>query len=179
MNSKYYKEQQIIPLVDREGKIIDQMERWKAHSKGVLHKGWSIALLYKDKYILQHRRHPAFDGTLDLTTSSHQILIGKDFDTLEESAIKALEREWVNLKLVGKPKNLGTVYYKAKDPKSIYTEHEVCDFMVIEVKEIPVPNFDFAYGYSLVTKDELKDKNSRIYEHLAPWVKVALEENKL
>ncbi len=177
--NNYYDQKQIIATVEENGNVTGQIERWEAHEKGVLHHGFSIALLYKGRYILQHRRHPAFDGTYDLTTSSHQILVNGKFEDLEDSAVKAVEREWVNIKLIDKPKKLGVVYYKTKDPKSIYTEHEVCDMLAVEVKEIPMPNFDFAYGFSLVTKKELANKNSRIYENLAPWAKLALEEKKL
>jgi isopentenyldiphosphate isomerase len=68
------------------------------------------------------------------------------------------------------------VYYKAKDAYSEFTEHEVDDVLVAELKDLPNPNFEFAYGYSLVTKEELKNKNSRLYKNLAPWVVVMIEK---
>ncbi len=177
--NNYYKQKQIIARVDKKGNVIGKVEKWEAHKKGILHRGLSIALIYKDSYILQHRKHPAFDGVYDLTSSSHQLFIkGKLQDTME-CAVIALKREW-NIKdkdLIGKPKNLGFVYYKTKDPKSIYTEHEVCDMLVVKIKKIPTPNFDFAYGFSLVTKNELSDKKSRVYENLSPWTIKAIEEN--
>jgi isopentenyl-diphosphate delta-isomerase len=175
-NNQYYEQEQIIPEVDRDGKIIGQVEKWEAHKKGILHRGFSIALIYKGKYILQHRRHPAFDGTYDLTTSSHQLLVNGKFETLKNAAISALQREWKNIELIGEPKNLGTVYYKAKDPKSEFTEHEVCDVLIVEVENEPIPNPEFAYGSILATKEELEDKNSEIYEKLSPWSKEVVNE---
>ena len=69
--------------------------------------------------------------------------------------------------------------YKAKDPKSIYTEHEVCEILVVKIKKLPIPNFDFAYGFSLIKKEDLLDKKSRIYKNLAPWVIEAIDKNML
>lgn len=175
----YYKQKQIIARVDRKGNVIGKIEKWEAHRKGILHRGLSIALIYKDSYILQHRKHPAFDGVYDLTTSSHQLFIKNKLQDTIECAIIALKREWdiKDKDLIGKPKNLGFVYYKTKDSKSIYTEHEVCDMLIVEIKKIPTPNYDFAYGFSLVTKGELVNKKSRVYENLSPWTIKAIEEN--
>lgn len=179
--NSYYKQKQIIARVDRKGNIIGKIEKWEAHRKGILHRGLSIALIYKDFYILQHRKHPAFDGVYDLTTSSHQLFINGKLENTIEASLKALKREWdiKDKDLIGKPKNLGFVYYKTKDPKSIYTEHEVCDMLEVKIKKIPNPNFEFAYGYSLVKKEELLNKKSRIFGILSPWTKVAIEENLL
>jgi len=105
---------------------------------------------------------------------------GKMEDTVE-CALRALKREFlIDLKdLKKRPTVEGFVYYKARDPKSEFTEHEIDDILIAELKNIPTPNYDFAYGYSLVSKDELKRKNSRLYKNLAPWVKVMIEEKFL
>lgn len=176
--NKYYKEKQIIAMVDKKGNITGRIEKWEAHRKGILHKALTVALLYKGNYIIQHRKHPAFNGVLDISSSSHQLFIKDKLQSTLEATYLTLEREWNITKkdLLKQPKNLGAVYYKAKDKKSIYTEHEVCEILVAEVKKLPVPNFDFAYGYSLIKQEELINKKSRIYENLAPWVKKTIEE---
>ena len=74
MNS-YYKQKQIIAKVNKKGEIIGKIDKWEAHKKGILHKALSVTLIYKNQYILQHRKHVAFDGVFDLTSSSHQIYI--------------------------------------------------------------------------------------------------------
>ncbi|MCL6096244.1 MAG: hypothetical protein M1444_00975 [Patescibacteria group bacterium] len=179
--NNYYKQKQIIAAVNRTGNIIGKIEKWEAHEKGILHRALTIALLYKDLFILQHRKHPAFNAVLDITSSSHQIFVRGKLQTALEATYSCLEREW-NLRkkdLTNEPKSLGTVYYEAKDPKSIYTEHEMCEILLAEVKELPNPNFDFAYGFSLVKKEELLDKKSRIYQNLAPWVIETIERNML
>ncbi len=179
MNS-YYKQKQIIAKVDKDGNVIGKIEKWEAHEKGILHKALTIALVYKGFFVIQHRKHPAFDGAYDVTSSSHQLFIDGKLQTTEEATYECLKREW-NLEKsdLKELKSLGSIYYKAKDPKSIYTEHEVCEILAAEINVKPKPNLDFAYGFSLVDKQELQNKNSRTYENLAPWVKKMIEENKL
>jgi len=176
--NNYYSDQQLIAKVDQEGNVIGKIDKWEAHKKGVLHKGFSIVLIYNDMILLQHRKHPAFDGVLDLTISSHPLFIDSKLQSTEDAALQAINREFKNVELDGEIRILGFVYYKAKDPKSIYTEHEVCDLLIVKLKSIPTPNFDYAYGFSFVTKEELKNKKSRIYENLSPWSKKVLD-NKL
>ena len=178
--NNYYKQKQIIAKVDKGGNVIGKIEKWEAHEKGILHKALTVALIYRDQFVVQHRRHPAFDGVLDITSSSHQIYVNDKLQTTEEATYECLKREW-NLEKsdLSKLKNMGAIYYKAKDEKSIYTEHEMCEILVAEINVKPKPNLDFAYGFSLVDKQELQNKNSRTYENLAPWVKKMIEENKL
>jgi isopentenyl-diphosphate delta-isomerase len=177
----YYKQKQIIGRADRHGKVLGEIEKWEAHKKGILHRAISVALIYKGLYVIQHRKHIAFDGTFDITVSSHQLMVKGQMEDTVECTLRALKREFlIDLKdLKKRPTIEGLVYYKAKDSKSEFTEHEIDDILIAELKNIPTPNYEFAYGYSLVTKDELKRKNSRLYENLAPWVKVMLKEGKI
>jgi len=174
----YYKQKQFIAKIDRKGNIIGKIEKWEAHRKGVLHKALTVAIIYKGQYILQHRKHPAFDGVLDLTSSSHQIYINNKLQTTEEATYECLKREWGLSKkdFIGKLRNDGAIYYKARDLKSGFTEHEVCEMLTIKIKKLPTPDFDYAYGFSLVTKKQLLDKRGRIYGSLAPWVKKMLHK---
>lgn len=177
--NNYYKQKQIIAKVDRGGKVIGQIEKWDAHKKGILHKAITVALIYKDFFVVQHRRHPAFDKVFDITSSSHQLFVNGKLQTTKEATYECLKREWnLGKKDISKLKMNGAIYYKVKDPKSIYTEHEVCEVMTVTVEQLPKPNLDFAYGFSLVTK-ELLNKNLQTYQNLAPWVKKMIEENKL
>lgn len=172
--NNYYKQKQIIARVDRKGNVIGKVEKWEAHRKGILHLGFTAILIYNGYYVIQHRKHPAFDGVFDLTFSSHQLFIQNNLQTTLEAVLEALKREYhiVDRKdLVSKPKNLGSLYYKAKDPKSEFTEHEIDEILVIKIKHLPSPNLDFAYGYSLVKRSELKNKKGRIYQNLAPWAR--------
>ena len=174
-------QKQIIARCDRNGNITGGIERWKAHKKGVLHRAFTLALIYKGQYLLQHRKHPVFDGVFDVTSSSHQIMKNGKLEDTVKAATRTLFREW-KIKpsdVTGNFRNRGAIYYKAKDTKSIYTEHEVCDIVEVHLKTIPEPNYEVAYGCSLVTKKELRNKSSRTYSLLAPWVKAALEKKLL
>ena len=178
--NNYYKQKQIIVSVDRDGNVIGQIEKWEAHKKGILHKALTVALIYKGQFVIQHRRHPAYDGVFDVTSSSHQLFTNGKLQTTEEATYECLKREWnLEKKNLGKLENLGAIYYKAKDQKSIYTEHEICEILITEVKDKPIPNLDFAYGFLLADKKEFENKNSKIYKKLAPWVIEAIEQNKL
>lgn len=177
----YYKQKQYIARVDKKGNITGKIEKWEAHRKGILHKAFTIAIFYKGDILLQHRKHPAFNGVFDATISSHQLFINEELEDTSEASLKTLKREWNISKndLVRPLKDIGSVYYKAKDAYSEYIEHEVCSVVVAEIKTLKVPNLDFAYGYSVIPKKELKNKKSRTYQNLAPWVKVMIEKNLL
>lgn len=169
---------QIIAACDRTGNITGEIERWEAHEKGTLHRAFTLTLVYKTYYILQHRKHACFDGVFDITSSSHQLMENGKLEDTIVACERTLFREWKISKsdIFGEFKHKGVIYYKARDAKSIYTEDEVCDIVEVRVKKIPDPNYEFAYGYSLATKGELTNSKSRIYSMLAPWVKVALKQ---
>jgi len=175
----YFKKKQIIATCDKEGNITGEIEKWEAHKKGILHRAFTVAIIYRKQLLVQHRKHIAFNGVFDVTISSHQLMKdGKLEDTIA-STLNTLEREWNITKkdLIRPIQNNGAIYYRSKDKYSEFTEHEVCDLLVAEIKTLKEPNFEFAYGYSLVAKEELLNKKSRQYLNLAPWVKVMLEKN--
>lgn len=171
----------MIARVNRKGEILGQIEKWEAHKKGILHKAFTVAIIYNNKLLVQHRKHVAFDGVLDVTISSHQLFVKGKLEDTFEATLNTLKREWnIDKKDLIKPLiNEGSVYYKAKDKFSEFTEHEVCDLIVAEIKTLKEPNFDFAYGYSIVDKKDLSNKSSRLYSQLAPWVKVMIEQKLL
>lgn len=178
----YYSKKITIARCDRKGNILGPIERWEAHEKGILHRAFSVVMRYKDLYIVQFRKHPVFDGVLDVTSSSHQIYNEKT-NTLQdtiEASVSTLLREWkmTESDFIAKPKIKGNVYYKAKDKYSIYTEHEIDDVVELKVRRIPEPNLEYAYGSSLLTREELK-KNKRANSILAPWVIAMLKKNLL
>lgn len=183
MNSNvgYYDKKIMIAKCDRKGTILGEIERWEAHEKGILHRAFTIALFYKDQLIIQHRKHPVFDGVLDVTSSSHQVYENGTLQDTIEACYNTLEREW-NIKkedLLKEPKDLGWVYYKAKDEYSIYTEHEICNVVVATIKKLPQFVPEIAYGYSLATPQQIQNKKSRLYSQLAPWVHAMIKANLL
>jgi isopentenyl-diphosphate delta-isomerase len=180
-SQNYYKQKIMIAKCDKKGTILGEIERWEAHEKAILHRAFTVAIFYKGQILLQHRKHPVFDGVLDVTSSSHQIFDNGKLQDTVDATYACLLREWgvSRQDLVKQPEDLGWVYYRAKDSFSIYTEHELCNIVVCEVKELPQPNHDVSYGYSLATKKELATTSSRLFSSLAPWVKVMIKSGLL
>ncbi len=171
----YYDERQFIAQVDRDDNIIGQIEKWEAHKKKILHRAYTVILVVQNKYVLQHRKHPVFDGCLDLSFSSHQLYRGSVLEDDETAIANSLEREW-NVKrtsIKASPEKIGSIYYEEKDPYSEYSDHEIDYIYRINLDFIPAPNYEFAYGFSLVEKKDLTKRFSLIF---APWVKKILEK---
>lgn len=168
---EYYKKKLFLAEVDKNDSAIGKIERWQAHKEGVLHRGFTTILTYQDNIVLQHRKHLAFDGYFDLTFSSHQIYVNKKLQTDVEAINETLKREWSIDKtgLTSELKYLGKFYYKAKDPNSVFTEHEIDYIYQTELKNLPTPNSDFAYGFELINKSQIKDFK------LAPWVEEVIK----
>ena len=99
--------------------------------------------------------------------------------SMEEAIYEGLKREW-NLKkedLKHEPQFLKKIYYQANDPISDYIENEIDYIYKVELKGLPTPNFDFAYGFSLIEKNKiLNSKFLTLNSIFAPWVKVIIEE---
>jgi len=176
----YYNKLQYIAKVDSDDKILDKVERWKAHEEGILHRAITVAVFYEDYAVLQHRKHPVFDNVFDFTVSTHQILVD-DIEDDMAAIEKTLERE-LGLEmsyLIESPVSKGVVKYKAKDPNSKYTENEVCHIYSCQTTVVPAINLEFAYGYSLQKIESITDKKSPFHTMLAPWVKEMLKKNLL
>lgn len=177
-NMNYFDQKQYIAQIDKQDKVIVQIERWQAHKTGILHRGFTLTIYYKDQIVLQHRKHPVFDNVIDMTISSHQLINhGKVQDDLE-AIYNTLEREW-NIKekdLLELPTNKGNIYYRAKDPNSDYTEHEVCHVYSCKVDHLVLPNFEFAYGFLLKSAEEIKNTKNMLYPLFAPWAKQMIQE---
>lgn len=171
MNNDYYKQKLFVAQVDKKDNIIGRIERWKTHKQGILHRGFTAILIFNGRYLLQHRKHPAFDKYWDFTFSSHQLFKNGKLESDLDAIYKTLSREW-NLNksdLVEMPVKLGQVYYYAKDPNSIYTEHEIDYIYFAKLKKLPKPNLNFCYSFKLLNSvDEITKLPSQYI--LAPWV---------
>jgi len=178
----YYQKKLYLPQVDKNDRLIGQVERWRAHEQGILHRGFTVVLIYKKQLLLQHRKHPAFDGLYDLSFSSHPAYINNKLQTMAEAIYQTLKREW-NLKktdLKTELKFIDKFYYRAKDPNSIYTEHEIDYLYQVEINKLPQPNLDFAYGYKFINRQPFSNFKFQISNFpLAPWVKKIIERRFL
>jgi isopentenyldiphosphate isomerase len=170
----YYKKRLNLAEVDRSDRIIGPVERWISHEKGICHRGFTTILVYNNQVILQQRKHPAFDGFYDLTFSSHPIYVNGKLQLMEEAVYSTLEREWNLTKkdLKTDIKYLDKFYYKAKDLKSIYTEHEVDYLYLVELDKLPNINKDFAYDYEMIGISNFNPPAGGQISNfqMAPWV---------
>ena len=90
----YYQQKQFLAQVDKNDKILGKIEKWECHKGAILHRGYTCILTYKDNYILQHRKHPVFDGVFDLSFSSHQIYVNDILQDDLAAIYDGLKREW-------------------------------------------------------------------------------------
>lgn len=173
----YYEKTQQLARVDETGRVIGEIDKWEAHKNGILHKGFSVALFSNNQITLQVRKHPVFDGVVDVTASSHPEMINGKMEDEKGTIIKCLKREWhISEKEIGQLNNLGSIYYKAKDNAG-FIEHEYCTFYGAKAIRNVTPDPEFAYGFVQVDLEFLK-KNPQSF-NLASWVKVALNKNLL
>jgi len=169
----YYKKTQHIAEVNEQDTVIGSIEKWEAHKKGILHRGYTALLTFENQLILQYRKHPVFDNVLDFSFSSHQLYDGKTMQSGEEAVMAGLEREWgiKEKEVESEPRFIAKFQYKAFDDISGYYEHEIDHIFAVELNKMPRPNFDFAYGFMTLHKDNIdKLRDVRIHLLFAPWV---------
>ncbi len=175
MNDNYYQQKFFLPAVTKQDTVIGPVERWQAHQKGILHRGFTLILTYRHFLVWQLRKHPAFDRFWDLTFSSHPTYQKEKLETDWFAIKKSLKREWgIEAKnLLDKPQKLGKFYYQANDPKSVYQEHEFDYLYFAQIKKKPQPNPFFSHDFALIPSERLTNLN---LTPLAPWVKIILKK---
>jgi len=168
----YYSQAQFIAQVNENDTIIKPIERWEAHKKGVLHRALTVIVEIKDMVVLQHRRHPVFDGVWDVTVSTHQIYNGKVLEDDMTTIMHTLTRELgISSKdLIQQPMKQRAIHYRAKDPKSKYIEHQVCHVYSCSVSTMPAMNATYAYALTTAKLDKLRQLDNPMRPKLAPWV---------
>lgn len=176
----YYKRKQYIAEVKEDDAVVGKVEKWEAHKKGILHRGYTAILTFEDQFILQYRKHPVFDNVLDLSFSSHQLYDGKTMQSSAEAIMEGLEREWgISEKDIKKePVFIAKFQYKAFDDISGYYEHEIDHIFSVHLNKMPQPNHDFAYGFFALHKKNAEALGDvRFHTLLAPWVHELLKRN--
>lgn len=178
----YYKQKQYVAEVNEKDEVVGKVEKWEAHKKGILHRGYTALLMYEDQLILQYRKHPIFDNVFDLSFSSHPVFQNGILQKDEDAVLDGLEREWgIKQHDIQKPpKFIKSFYYKAFDDMGGYYEHEIDYFFSVELNRLPTINTDFAYGLIVLQKAHIgKLLDVRIRSLLAPWVDKMLHMNIL
>jgi len=169
MKNNYYEKKIYIQAVDKDDNPIKKIERWQAHKEGVLHRGFTVILKYKDQFILQHRKHPVFNNFFDLSFSSHPIFIKGKLQSFEEAILKTFNREWKSEKQDIEIDFLDKYYYKEYDKKSAYFEHEINYLYIVNLKKPVKNNPLYSYGMKIIKKQRLISQFKKI--NFAPWIK--------
>ncbi len=176
----YYKKKQYIAEVNEQDEVIGKVEKWEAHKKGILHRGYTAIITFEDQLVLQHRKHPVFDKVFDFSFSSHQLYEGDKLQDSVVAILEGLQREWgIHAEDIVEDISFSKkIYYKAFDDVSGYYEHEVDHIYTVELNKLPQPVYDFAYGFYIVHKKNASQlADPRIVSLLAPWVNVLLSKN--
>jgi len=173
----YYKKKQYLAQVDNKNNIIGKIEKWEAHKTGILHRGYTVILTVGEEIILQLRKHPVFDHVFDLSFSSHQTYQENTLQDDVSAIYEGLFREWLVKKeeIIETPVFLRTIYYKEKDIKSGYIEHEIDYIYHVELKKTPSFSPDFAYGFTMIKKSEIQNAIKQLTFPTAPWIKELLK----
>lgn len=173
----YYKKRLFIAQVNEHDEIVGEVERWEAHEKGILHRGFTVALKYQDAYVCQLRKHPVFDGVIDLSASSHPLYEDGKLQDINEAIAMTLDREWGMAGNYSDPRFAGKVMYSSFD--GTYTEHEICHFYVCDVTALPAVQTEFAYGFGVFTLKDLTALKKPFLKGVAPWVTEYLKSGSL
>ncbi|GIW63253.1 MAG: hypothetical protein KatS3mg091_055 [Patescibacteria group bacterium] len=185
----YYKKKIYLPKIDNQGNTIGKIERWQAHFEGILHIGFTTLLQFKDQILVQIRKHPIFDGRLDLSFSSHPYYKQNKLIDNKTSIIETLTREWLwedeqDLPKQSDIKFLFKIKYRSEDKQNQLgriLEHEINHYYIIDLEILPKPNPDYSYGYAFISKTKLKNLDLYPFKPtmFAPWVKKMLKKNYL
>lgn len=179
MSNNYYKQKQFIAEVNEQDEVVGKIEKWEAHKKGILHRGYTAIVTFEDQLVLQHRKHPVFDNVFDLSFSSHQLYVNDELQDGVVSVLDGLQREWgIHAEDIAEDiAFVKKVYYKAFDDVSGHYEHEIDYVYTVELNKLPVSDYQYAYGSYILHKNNIdKLQDPRIYSILAPWVYKIIEK---
>jgi len=159
--------EQTLIVVDDKDKILGYAPRSECHTgKGRRHRAFVILLYDKDKKILlQHRKHKLFDKRWDLAGASHPLHVdGKD-DSYIEAASRCLRNEW-GIESVRLEK-IGAFNYFKEDGKNC--ENEYCALIVGKYDGELKANAETAYGFRMVSLEQLLSEVEKKPETFTPW----------
>lgn len=161
-------------LVDKEDKFLGYAT-WEVshHGLGKHHRGF-VVLISDDlgSVYLQKRRHKVFDGLWDFTAISHPYKKGKDEESIEEAAGRALRVE-MGIKNVTL-KNAGAFSYFAKDGQ--WCENEFCHIFTGNFDGLPKPNKKFVYDAKKVPFKKLVSDIEMNPKSYTPWAILGVQE---
>lgn len=163
---------QIISVVDEQGKFIRYISKIEGHTgEGIHHLAITVFIFNsKGELLLQKRKHKVFDNFWDNTASTHQLHLdnGRD-ETDEEATLRTLKREYAieDVEL----KNLGGFNYFEKIGE--LCENEYCKLLIGTYDGEVKLNPEVGYSYRWISKEDFIKELEEKPEEYTPWCKVA------
>ncbi|MEM9373204.1 MAG: isopentenyl-diphosphate Delta-isomerase [Planctomycetota bacterium] len=159
-----------VVLVDEQDMERSTEEKIAAHENGgSLHRAFSVFVFDDSGRTMLQRRASTkyhFGGLWTNTACGHP----RPGETPAEGGRRRLAEEMgLDTSLVA----AGTFIYKASDPVSGLTEHELDHVLVAETSDEPVLNPDEAEAWRWVSLDDLEDELLRFPESFTPWFPLA------
>lgn len=163
-----HKERNHVVLVDSQNNELGIMDKYEAHTKGVLHRAFSIFIFNeKGELLLQQRAGEKYHGA-DLWTNtccSHQ----QQYETTLQAANDRLAYE-MNMK--ADLEELFSFIYNAKVENNLI-EHEL-DFVLFGItNQNPLPNPEEVQDYKWIGIDDLETWMQTKPEDFTYWFKDA------
>ncbi len=165
--------QEMINLVDIQGKVTGTIEKLEAHQKGLLHEAFSIFIFNSKKELLLQRRaiEKYHSGGLWTNTCCSHPRSGEDLYT-------AVHRRMIEEMGFDIPdiKRVYAFIYNVPLDKGL-TEHEYDHVLVGKyTHEIINPNPEEVCHYKWISMDELKKDAEINPEKYTEWIRIILED---
>ena len=165
--------QEMIHLVDTEGKVTGAIEKLEAHQKGLLHEAFSIFVFNDKKELLLQRRaiEKYHSGGLWTNTCCSHPRSGEDLYTAVHR--RMIEEMGFDIPEI---KRVYAFIYNVPLDKGL-TEHEYDHVFVGQYSgEIISPNSEEVCDYKWISIDELKNDAELHLENYTEWIKIILKD---
>ena len=167
--------QEIINLVNADGKVIGNMEKLEVHQKGLLHEAFSIFIFDKNHNLLLQKRavEKYHSGGLWTNTCCSHPRAGEELEhAIHRRLVEEMGFDVENLKKV-----YSFTYHVALD-KGL-TEHEYDHVLVGEYSdEIIKPNSSEVCEYKWVSMERLKKDVGENPQNYTEWIKIILNDEE-
>ena len=158
-----------VVLVDEDDTQIGTEEKWTAHENGQLHRAISVFILNDSDEVLLQRRigsKPTFGGLWANTCCTHP----RPGEATLETANRRLTEE---TGLTADLTEVGSFIYRATDPNTGYTEHELDHVFVGRGNDDPTLDPTEADAFLWKDIDSLREAVESDVGYV-PWLKPAL-----
>lgn len=160
------RERNHVVLVDTQNKELGTMDKYKAHTEGVLHRAFSI-FIFNDKgeLLLQQRAANKYHGANLWTNTccSHQQINENTLDA-------AKDRLAFEMRMETALEEIFSFIYHAKVENNLI-EHELDSVLFGVTNQHPIPNSEEVQAYKWIGIEELEEWMEKHPEQFTYWFK--------